>query len=323
MGRNPSTVGHDVAFNRSFKLPASDAVTPFPKEQVMKRVCTILGLLLALLQLTVVATPAEQKELKDLEEYSAYMGAQNIPDPQKKAAAMEAFIAHYPKSILRIDALEQAMAGYQQVRNLPKTEDIATAILQIQPENLRAMAILAFLQRVKATRGDNAALEKSRLYGEKGLSLLPNWTRPEGVTESEFGGMRTTMRNIFSGAVAFAALQAKDYAKAREYYLEAVRPVPINVQDIYQLSIAELEMKPLDVNGFWHVAKAADMIGSGDAITAESIAGYGKARYLEYHGSSEGWDELLAAVRNQRTLPAAFRVTPAPPIVIKQESRVK
>jgi hypothetical protein len=290
----------------------------------MKRACTILGLLLALLQLTVVVTPAEQKELKDLEEYSAYMGAQNTPDPQKKAAAMEAFIAHYPKSILRIDALEQAMAGYQQARNLAKTEEIATAILQIQPENMRAMAILAFLERVKATRGDNAALEKSRVFGEKGLALLQNWWRPDGVTENEFRIMRTNMRNLFSGAVAFAALQAKDYAKARKYYLEAVRPVPINVQDIYQLSIAELEIKPLDVNGFWHVAKAADIIRSGDAVAAKSIAGYGKARYQEYHGSGEGWDELLATVRNQRTLPAAFYVAPAPltPVETKPDSKL-
>ena len=75
MGLNSSTAGDDVAFDRVFKLSASEAATPFPKEQKMKRACTILGLLLALLQLTVVVTPAEQKELKDLEEYSAYMGA--------------------------------------------------------------------------------------------------------------------------------------------------------------------------------------------------------------------------------------------------------
>ncbi|MGA7829101.1 MAG: hypothetical protein WCA04_15695 [Geobacteraceae bacterium] len=287
----------------------------------MKRTFTILGVL-ALLQLPVVAMPAE-KVLKDLEEYTAYTGAQNVVDPQKKAEALEAFVEHYPKSILRINALEQAMAGYQKARNLDKTVETANAILKLQPDNLRVLVLVAFLQRVKATQGDKAALEQSRISGEEGLVRLSNWTRPDGVTEIEFGRMRTNMKAIFSGAVAFAALQNKDYAKARKYYLEAVRPGVINVQDIFQLSIAELEMNPLDTNGFWHVAKTADMLKSTNAAAAESFVEYGKAKYLNYHGTDEGWAELLAAVHNQRTLPAAFSVTPAPPMVIRPGSKVK
>ncbi|MGA7826613.1 MAG: hypothetical protein WCA04_03075 [Geobacteraceae bacterium] len=89
------------------------------------------------------------------------------------------------------------MAGYQQARKLAKTEEVSTAILQIQPENMQAMAILAFLERVKATRGDNAALEKSRVYGEKGFALLSNRTRTDGVTESEFRLMHSNMRILF------------------------------------------------------------------------------------------------------------------------------
>jgi hypothetical protein len=59
---------------------------------------------------------AQQKTIKDPAEYNAYIAALNINDPKQKAAAMEAFVSQYPNSVVKIDAMEQAMAAYQ--RNL-------------------------------------------------------------------------------------------------------------------------------------------------------------------------------------------------------------
>ena len=56
-------------------------------------------------------TPTSQKVIKDPAEYNAYITALNTTDPAAKAAAMEAFVQQYPNSIVKIDALEQAMAA--------------------------------------------------------------------------------------------------------------------------------------------------------------------------------------------------------------------
>jgi len=58
--------------------------------------------------------PTSQKVIKDPAEYNAYITALNTTDPAAKGAAMEAFVAQYPNSIVKIDALEQAMGAYQQ-----------------------------------------------------------------------------------------------------------------------------------------------------------------------------------------------------------------
>src|ERR1700719_2212892 len=60
------------------------------------------------------AAPASQKVIKDPAEYNAYITALNTQDPAQKGAAMEAFIAQYPASVVRSDAMEQAMSAYQQ-----------------------------------------------------------------------------------------------------------------------------------------------------------------------------------------------------------------
>ncbi len=66
--------------------------------------------------------PTSQKVIKDPAEYNAYITALNTTDPAAKAAAMEAFVTQYPNSIVKIDALEQAMAAYQQANNQQKVE---------------------------------------------------------------------------------------------------------------------------------------------------------------------------------------------------------
>src|SRR5215510_4917372 len=56
-------------------------------------------------------TPTNQKVIKDPAEYNAYMTALNTTDPAGKGQAMEAFITQYPNSIVKTEAMEQAMGA--------------------------------------------------------------------------------------------------------------------------------------------------------------------------------------------------------------------
>jgi tetratricopeptide (TPR) repeat protein len=255
-------------------------------------------------------TPAGQKVIKDPPEYNAYLAALNTQDPAQKGAAMEAFLSQYPASVVKIDALEQAMAAYQQAGNVVKVTSMANRLLELDPGNVRALAIVTFLNRSLASQGDAKALAEVRVDSEKGLKALPGLQKPEGTSDADFEKMRKQMAVIFQGAAGFAALQAKDYPAARDHYMQSIENDPNNLQDVYQLSVAELEMKPVDPNGFWYVAKAFQL-AQGNAAGQKSIADYGKAKYRKYHGGEDGWDQLVAATANQSSRPADFSVKPA------------
>src|SRR6478672_3039717 len=47
---------------------------------------------------------AQQKVIKDVAEYNAYITALNQQEPVAKADAMESFVATYPNSVVKIDA---------------------------------------------------------------------------------------------------------------------------------------------------------------------------------------------------------------------------
>jgi len=251
---------------------------------------------------------AQQKIIKDVAEYNAYITALNQQEPVAKAAAMEAFAAKYPNSVVKIDALEQAMAAYQQTGDSAKVLEAAVRILEIEPANVRALAIAAFIKRATATaNGDLKMAQEVGGLAQAGLGALPNWRKPEEMFDQDFAKMRKQMEAIFYGAAGFAALEAKDFAVARESYLKSVAIDPSNMQDTYQLAIAELQMTPLDVNGFWYAAKAINLaqnqINPGGA---DAVAGYARAVYVRYHGSENGWDGIVKAAAAQTAPPPDF-----------------
>src|SRR5215813_6012533 len=127
-------------------------------------------------------TPA-QKVIKDPAEYNAYITALNLTDPPAKAAAMEAFIVQYPNSVMKTDALQQALQAYQAAGNPQKVQITANRILEIDPNDLRALAIVTFIERGDANTPEKAA--KARRDGEKGLAGLATWQKLPGISDAE------------------------------------------------------------------------------------------------------------------------------------------
>jgi tetratricopeptide (TPR) repeat protein len=259
------------------------------------------------------AATTGQKVIKDADEYNAYMKALGTADPVQKAAAMEAFAARYPNSIVHVDALEQAMAAYQQSGNTVKVEDAANRILKLAPRNVRALAIMTVLERSRATQGQAEAMARMREHAELGLKMLPGWKKPVGTDDATYKKMRDQMTSVFNGAAGFAALQAKDYAKAASYYRVVVKLDPGNLQDTYQLAVAELQSDPIDPNGFWHIGRAI-ALAKTNAAALKNITDYGKAKYRKFHGGDDGWDAIVARAATQAAPPANFAasITAAP-----------
>jgi tetratricopeptide (TPR) repeat protein len=237
-------------------------------------------------------------------EFKSYSDAINIKDAIRRAQALEIFIAWYPNSTLRIDAYEQLMAAWQLANNPDKADAAAIKLLQIDPDNVRALVNRAYVGRTRAAAGDSSALATAVAAAERGFTAATNWKKPETVGDREFAKLRLQVMAIFNGVMGFAALQAKDYAKARRYFLDSVSVDPDNLQDVYQLSIAQLESAPTEPLGFWYAAHAIALARAArNDSAAASIDKYARSRYARYHGSEQGWDAVIAAVAEGERVP--------------------
>ena len=264
-------------------------------------------LLLGILLLAGIAAGQQQKTIKDPAEYQEYISAQNMPEGAPKAAAMESFASTYPQSVMFTDALEEAMAGYQKAGNVAKVVAIARRIVAVEPAPLRALAILVTFDRVKVTNGNRDPLSEICGYATEGAGLVGKWPKPDGMNDADFQKLQNQLAVIFYGGVGFCHLQGKNFTDARDAYTKSFQIDPTNLQDVYQLAVADLEMTPIDMNGVWYCSKAMHLAEAQNNTPAvNSMVAYCKARYKKYHGSDEGWEQIVKSSTSQTVLPANF-----------------
>src|SRR5208337_805100 len=201
----------------------------------------------------------QKKEIKDPAEYNAYVGAVQQQDAAAKVSGLEAFVTQYPNSVMKEDALELLMGAYQQTGNSAKTLETAQKVLQANPCNIRALALLAYTKRAMAEAGQNAQqnLADAGQSGEKGLQCLQTATKPEGTPDADFQKLKSQTAVIFNGAAGMSAYQAKDYAKTQQFLRASVEGDPTNLRDVYPLALAYLTAGAAekDVDGLFFIAR--------------------------------------------------------------------
>jgi len=262
------------------------------------------------------AAPQQKKEIKDPAEYNAYVGAVQQQDPAAKISGLEAFLTQYPNSVMKEDALEILMGTYQQKGDVAKMGDAAKRLLTVNPSNVRALALSTFV----ATQTQNFADAKQN--GEKGLQALGTFTKPDTMSEADFNTLKQQLGGIFQRGVGLSALNDKDFANAATHLHGAVESAPNDVTVVYPLSSAYLKQTPPDyVNGLWFTARAANLAPTPQG--QQQIEKYGASQYRKYHGSDQGWSDLMAQTKTTPFPPAGFTITQyVPPTPAEQAADI-
>jgi tetratricopeptide (TPR) repeat protein len=269
------------------------------------------------------ASAAQAPVIKDPAEYNAYVAAIGQKDPAAQISGLEAFLTQYPNSIMKVAALQTLMGDYQQTNNQAKTIDAATKLVAADPCNVRAMALLAYFNRLKAQGGDPNAkqdLADAKKYAQMGMDCLPKFTKPEGTSDADFQKMKDQMTGIFNAAIGIAALTDKDYDTARKTLRAAVDSSPDSQKDfsvVYPLALAYAGPTPPDpkvtpdpINAIWFAARASTV--APNAQYQQQIEKYAKGQYIKYHAGDDGWTDVLAQAKASPTPPPGFTIKPAP-----------
>jgi tetratricopeptide (TPR) repeat protein len=263
--------------------------------------------------------------IKDPAEYNAYNSAISQPTPQAKEAAIEQFVQQYPNSVVKKQMLEVLMDAYTQTGNTQKALDTARKVLQVDPVDMRALALSAYILRTQAGQKTNPAdaqplLDEAAQDAQKGLNAPP----PQGADAANFAKLKEAVTPIFDGAIAADDLNKKDYAGAIQNFQNELKAMPPaqqtagpGIQDTYELGTAYAQEKPQDlVNAVWYLARAAAYAPEPFKDQIQKAAEYW---YKKYHGSADGFDQVQTQAKASLMPPAGFTITPAPPPPSPQE----
>lgn len=298
----------------------------------------VLASAMALASVALIAAPTLRAQensgtiqIQDPAEFNAYQTAVTQTNPAEKASALEEFLSHYPNSVAKKTVLDQLIDTYEQLGQPDKVISAATRMLQIDPNNFKAIFASVYFKKDACARNIDPATGESKdpqtcddaaAMAQKGLTLA----KPAGTDDADWKKMTDAAFPIFHSAIALDDLIAKkDYAAAIKEYTTELMLYPAAQTTsgpglVDTLNLAEAYAKPGpardEVKACWFYARAWDFAPAGFKPQIEQKLDYW---YKRYHGTLDTPQQITQQIdaikaQAQQTLfpPATFSIAPAP-----------
>jgi hypothetical protein len=266
---------------------------------------------------------SSQITIKDPAEYNAYTSAIGQATPAAKAQAIESFLQTYPNSVVKGDMLEQLLNAYQATGDSVKTYDAAKRLLQVEPNNLRALIVAVYVGKQQAG-GDQAKLDEVAALAQRG----ENATKPANMSDDEFQKLKDVSGPVFGDVIGADDIAKKDYKDAITNYqaeLHAVKDPSqttkgLLLADTYALGNAYVQQDPKDlVNGIWYLTRAAQYLQEPYKTQVAQAAEYWYKKYhcaqndAKCHANPDGFDQIKQLAHDNLFPPDSYKPVAAPP----------
>ena len=253
--------------------------------------------------------PGGQITIKDPAEYNAYQMFSTQTDPKAKAAAGESFLEKYPQSVVKKAVLDSLLDIYQQTQEPQKVIDTANKLLQIDPNNMKAILYSVLIKKQQCgQKSDPAVCDDAATLAQKGLQAQ----KPADTDEGSFKKMTDAAYPIFHSAIALdAALSKKDFKLAQEEYtkeLQLYSDEQSKSQGLVDtLQLAQAYSQP---GATQDLPKAVYLYARVWAFAPPQYKAQIEPKleyyYKRYHGGLDGLDQLKEQAKNDKLPPGTI-----------------
>jgi len=252
--------------------------------------------------------------IKDPAEYNAYQMATTQSDPRAKAAASESFLQTYPQSVVKKAVLDMLVDTYQGLGDADKALSAASRLLQIDPNNMKAIFLSVAIKKGQCQKTSDAqTCDDAAALAQKGLTV----PKPAGVSDDDWKKQTSATYPIYHSAIALDnALSKKDFKAAiAEYRTELMLYSPEQTQSgpglVDTLNLAEAYTKPDAkdlVQAVWFYCRAWNFAPAAYKGQIEPKIEY---YYKRYHGALDGLDGIKTQAAATVFPPGTFVIPPA------------
>lgn len=270
-----------------------------------------------------VSLPADQ--------YNAYQNAITQTDPAAQATALENFLKTYPQTQIKKTVLDQLIDAYQKSRQIPQALDAASRLLQVDPNNAKAILISVYLDVAACKKNvdpqtgnlsDPQPCDNAAILAQKGLDLK----KPADMDDTTWKNFTGAGYPVFHSAIALDdVLSKKDFSGAvdeynKELMLYSTEQTQSGPGLVDTLNLAEALTKPSDKKDFvkavWFYARAYDFAPAPYKPQIEPKLDYW---YRRYHGNldtdaqiKQQIDAIKAKAQSSLFPTPDYHIDPAP-----------
>ena len=253
--------------------------------------------------------------IKDPAEYNAYVAAIQQKDPNAKISGLEAFLTQYPNSVMKNQASRNPDADLPAVRQRRKSHGNRQKLVAADPCQVPALTLLAYIDacQLPGRRPERqAGIHRRREIRPAGTGL-PAQIQQAGRDErrrlhqDEGADDRQLRVGASAGALSRTKTMPRPPLTSRPPSTRILRTRRKISALLYPLALAYLSQTPPDYqNGIWYAARAAAV---APAPSQPGIEKYARSQYVKFHGSDEGWPDVLNAAKAGG---AQVAIAPAP-----------
>ena len=262
----------------------------------------VFASVMALASICLVPAPTLRAQdsitIKDPAEFNAYQMATTQSDPKAKCGALEGFLQTYPQSVVKKTVLDSMIDCYQAVQDPDKTLSAASRMLQVDPNNMKAILYSVFIKKGQCSKTQDAqTCDDAATLAHKGLLA----TKSADVTDADWKTQIDAAYPIFHSTIALDdAISKKDFKGAVSEYrtdLMLLTPeqtkVPPGLIDVLYLAEAYTKPDAKDlVQAVWFYCRAWNFAPDAAKTQIEQKIEY---YYKRYHGNLEGLDDVKTA----------------------------
>jgi hypothetical protein len=285
----------------------------------------VFASVMALASISLVCAPRLQAQnqpgsiqIKDPAEYNAYQMAITQTDPKAQAAALESFLQTYPQTQVKQSVLDKLVDIYQTTGDPDKELSADTRLLQIDPNNLKAILYSVVIKKQQAQKAnDQQAADDAAALARKGLTA----PKPSDLSDDEWKKLTTAAYPLFHSAIAFDDVMKKDFNDAiTEYrnelmlYADDQTKGGQGLVDTMNLAEAYVNINPKKpdpkdlIPAIWFYSRAWDFAPAAYKPQIEKRLDYW---YKSYHGDLKGLDDIKTQAQASEFPPGTLQIAAA------------
>jgi tetratricopeptide (TPR) repeat protein len=257
------------------------------------------------------ASTAPQKNWKDRAEYDGYVAIGQDTNPKTRLEKLKAWEMAYPTTEWAKERQTAFLTTYAALNDGKNAVDTAKKILAEDPKGFTASYyIMLFTQPLYGQNQSPEILSDGEKAAKAILAGID--TPPPNVAADQWAKLRPDVEVLAHGNLGFIAMQRKDWDGAEAELMKVLAANPNNATVDYQLGTVIASQKKVDriPTALFYFARAATYQGQGALAPAGQQAAmtYVQKQYKNFHGSDEGFNDLVAAAKANPTPPAGFAI---------------
>jgi tetratricopeptide (TPR) repeat protein len=255
------------------------------------------------------ATP--QKNWKDRAEYDLYVSIGQDTNPKTRLEKLQQWEKQYPMTEWIKERKNALLTTYAALNDGKNVFDEGKQILADDPKDFTAQYyIMVFTQPYYGQNQLPDILDAGEKAAKGILESID--MPPPNVTADQWAKLRPDVEIMAHKNLGFIAMQRKDWTTAEAELQKALMMNPNDATVDFQMGTAIASEKKVDriPAALFYFARAATYSGPGELAAAgkQQALAYVQKQYKNFHGSDEGFNDLLAAVKANPTPPAGFAI---------------